>query len=135
MITLSSVFHRWRLQESPEMVPTGEMPRSVMLAADRHLVDRAVPGSRVTVTGIMSIMSQQSRHSNASIRTPYLQVHDKRCISARLATTFSLPDEWTHACKVLGIKNGFEQKTSSGQSLSTFSQVPPFHIMLCSSAG
>ncbi|KAL3911716.1 MAG: hypothetical protein SGPRY_008592 [Prymnesium sp.] len=67
----------WRLQESPEMVPTGEMPRSVMLAADRHLVDRAVPGSRVTVTGIMSIMSQQSRHGNASIRTPYLQAEEE----------------------------------------------------------
>eukprot|EP00966_Prymnesium_polylepis_P168427 3894150-Prymnesium_polylepis.1 len=49
-----------------------------MLAADRRLVDRAVPGSRVTVTGIMSIMSQQGKGGrgggNTSIRTPYLQV-------------------------------------------------------------
>ncbi|KAL1507546.1 hypothetical protein AB1Y20_007167 [Prymnesium parvum] len=86
----------WRLQESPEMVPTGEMPRSVMLAADRHLVDRAVPGSRVTVTGIMSIMNQQGRRGNSSIRTPYLQV--------------------------LGVKNGFEHKTSAGHSLTSFTQ-------------
>ena len=63
------------------MVPTGEMPRSVVLCADRWLVDRAVPGSRVTVTGIMSIMSQQPKNarggsgsSNMAIRIPYLQV-------------------------------------------------------------
>ena len=91
---------KWRLQESPEMVPTGEMPRSVQLSAERFLVDRAVPGNRVTITGIMSIMSQQlkGRGSQAgmAIRTPYLQV--------------------------LGVKNGFEQKTTSGQSLTVFTQ-------------
>ncbi|EOD08329.1 hypothetical protein EMIHUDRAFT_106050 [Emiliania huxleyi CCMP1516] len=40
----------WKLQESPEMV-------------DRRLVDRANPGDRVTVTGIMSILSQQGGRS------------------------------------------------------------------------
>ena len=61
-------------QESPETVPTGEMPRSIMLSVDRNLVDRATPGHRVTVTGIMSIMNQQSKgESKAAIRTPYLQ--------------------------------------------------------------
>ena len=51
----------WKLQESPEMVPTGEMPRSVMLSVDRHLVDQAIPGNRVTVTGIMSIMQNAGK--------------------------------------------------------------------------
>ena len=43
------------LQERPEDVPTGELPRSVQLVADRHLVGRVAPGTRVTVYGIYSI--------------------------------------------------------------------------------
>jgi len=44
-----------KLQESPESVPTGEMPRNVLLAVDRHLVDCAKPGMRVTVVGVASL--------------------------------------------------------------------------------
>ena len=86
----------WKLQESPEMVPTGEMPRSVMLSVDRHLVDRAIPGNRVTVTGIMSIMQNAGKAGpgGVAIRTPYLQV--------------------------LGIKHGFSAVDAGGASLSTF---------------
>lgn len=29
----------FKLQESPEMVPTGEMPRNIVLSVDRNLVD------------------------------------------------------------------------------------------------
>ena len=36
-------------------MPTGELPRAVTLVADRHLVGRVAPGTRVTVTGIYSI--------------------------------------------------------------------------------
>ncbi len=42
-------------QERPEDVPTGELPRAMTLVADRHLVGRVAPGTRVTVTGIYSI--------------------------------------------------------------------------------
>ena len=86
----------WKLQESPEMVPTGEMPRSVMLSVDRHLVDRAIPGNRVTVTGIMSIMNNAGKPGpgGVAIRTPYLQV--------------------------LGVKHGFDAADSTGASLSQF---------------
>ena len=43
----------WKLQESPEQVPTGEMPRSVLLSCERRLVDKASshplpPPSRAT---------------------------------------------------------------------------------------
>ena len=86
----------WKLQEAPEMVPTGEMPRSVMLAVDRKLVDKAIPGNRVTVTGIMSIMSNAGKGGpgGVAIRTPYLQV--------------------------LGIRHGFESVDETGGSLSVF---------------
>ena len=44
-----------RGQERPEDVPVGELPRAVTLIADRHLVGRVAPGTRVTITGIYSI--------------------------------------------------------------------------------
>ena len=44
-----------RRQERPEDVPVGELPRAVTLIANRHLVGRVAPGTRVTITGIYSI--------------------------------------------------------------------------------
>lgn len=44
-----------KLQESPEVVPTGEMPRSIQLVCQRYLVDQVSPGTRVAVMGISSV--------------------------------------------------------------------------------
>ncbi|KAL8607419.1 hypothetical protein ACOMHN_024444 [Nucella lapillus] len=48
-------FQMLKLQEAPENVPNGEMPRHMTLYCDRYLCDRVVPGNRVTVIGIYSI--------------------------------------------------------------------------------
>ena len=42
------------LQEKPEDVPTGELPRTVSVLVDRHLVNKTTPGTRVNVVGIYS---------------------------------------------------------------------------------
>ena len=68
-----------KLQESPEVVPTGEMPRNVLLTIDRYLVDRVAPGTRVSVMGILSLFNntsgnQQKLQATSAIRTPYLRV-------------------------------------------------------------
>jgi hypothetical protein len=39
-------------QERPEDIPTGELPRTLLMVTDRHLVGRITPGSRLVVTGI-----------------------------------------------------------------------------------
>jgi len=41
-----------RLQELPEHVPVGEMPRSIELCAQMYDVDRCTPGTRLTCIGI-----------------------------------------------------------------------------------
>ena len=46
-----------KLQEAPELVPTGEMPRTVLVSAERALVDVAPPGTRVHVMGIVSLFT------------------------------------------------------------------------------
>lgn len=90
------------------MVPTGEMPRSITMSVDRRLVDRANPGTRVTVTGIMQIMTQQGKGNSGTsakdaTRTPYLQV--------------------------LGLRHGFEQRTAENESLTEFSQAEEEEFM------
>ncbi|KJE91381.1 minichromosome maintenance complex component 5 [Capsaspora owczarzaki ATCC 30864] len=62
-----------KLQEHPEVVPTGELPRHMLLSSDRYLCGRVVPGMRVTIMGIYSIF--QSRGSSAvATRNPYIRV-------------------------------------------------------------
>ncbi|KFY15434.1 hypothetical protein V492_01987 [Pseudogymnoascus sp. VKM F-4246] len=67
-----------KLQEAPDQVPVGELPRHVLISADRYLTNRVVPGSRCTITGISSIFQTKASKaatttSAVAIRTPYLR--------------------------------------------------------------
>ncbi|PXF43143.1 DNA replication licensing factor MCM5 [Gracilariopsis chorda] len=44
-----------KLQELPESVPTGEMPRSITLSCDRYLTDAVSPGVRIDIIGVYTI--------------------------------------------------------------------------------
>jgi len=63
-----------KLQEAPEVVPTGEMPRSVLLAVERGLVDRAPPGTRVSIMAIVSLFNSGGGRNGNSVKTVYLRV-------------------------------------------------------------
>lgn len=64
-----------KLQESPEDVPVGEMPRNMLLTVDRNLTNLAIPGSRCTVIGIYSIYQSKMKTPGAvAIRNPYIRV-------------------------------------------------------------
>jgi DNA replication licensing factor MCM5 len=62
-----------KLQETPDSVATGEMPRSIILTADRYLVEKAPPGTRVIVVGIFSTFSS-NKGSSKSVAYPYIRV-------------------------------------------------------------
>ncbi|KAL6878889.1 MCM2/3/5 family domain-containing protein [Trichoderma novae-zelandiae] len=67
-----------KLQEAPDQVPVGELPRHVLVTADRYLTNRVVPGSRCTVMGIFSIYQNKASKNSSTggavaIRTPYLR--------------------------------------------------------------
>ncbi len=56
-----------KLQEAPDMVPVGELPRHIILSTDRYNTGQVVPGSRVIATGIYSTFnSSKSVRSRAS---------------------------------------------------------------------
>lgn len=67
-----------KLQESPDMVPVGEMPRHIILQADRYMTNQVVPGTRVTIVGIYSIYQAKQKSSSnvntVAIRNPYLKI-------------------------------------------------------------
>ncbi|KAJ3548334.1 hypothetical protein NM688_g5310 [Phlebia brevispora] len=63
-----------KLQEAPDMVPVGELPRHMLLSADRYLTGQVVPGSRVVATGIYSTFQSAKNKSAAALRTPYLRL-------------------------------------------------------------
>lgn len=66
-----------KLQEAPDDVPVGELPRHILVSADRYLANRVVPGSRCVVMGVFSIYnSQKNKGGNngaVAIRNPYLR--------------------------------------------------------------
>jgi DNA replication licensing factor MCM5 len=66
-----------KLQEAPDQVPVGELPRHILISADRYLTNRVVPGTRCTVMGVFSIYQSKGSKSGGNaavaIRNPYLR--------------------------------------------------------------
>ncbi|XP_063977768.1 DNA replication licensing factor Mcm5 [Diachasmimorpha longicaudata] len=69
-----------KLQELPDQIPQGEIPRHVQLYCDRYLCDRVVPGNRVLILGIYSIKKVSGgkrggkEKALVGIRAPYIRV-------------------------------------------------------------
>ncbi|KAI9178829.1 minichromosome maintenance protein 5 [Blastocladiella emersonii ATCC 22665] len=91
-----------KLQEAPDIVPVGELPRHIVLSADRALVNRVMPGTRVTLTGIYAVVQHRDGKARerargavalrtAYIRTVGLEVHQDQ--SNRAAAVFSPEEE------------------------------------------
>ncbi|KAL9111511.1 MAG: hypothetical protein Q9227_003998 [Pyrenula ochraceoflavens] len=64
-----------KLQEAPDQVPVGELPRHIVVSAERYLTNRVVPGSRCTVMGVFSIYEKggKKKDTMTALRTPYLR--------------------------------------------------------------
>ncbi|XP_055906506.1 DNA replication licensing factor Mcm5 [Eupeodes corollae] len=74
-------FQILKLQELPDFVPQGEIPRHLQMFCDRSLCERVVPGNRVLIQGIYSIRkvgkpSRQDGREKAviGVRQPYMRV-------------------------------------------------------------
>nr|CCA17369.1 DNA replication licensing factor MCM5 putative [Albugo laibachii Nc14] len=96
-----------KIQESPEVVPTREMPRNIAAVTDRKLVDKASPGSRVSIIGITSVFDEngagRARISFTSVDEE--QFHEMACdrnLYCKLAKNIapSIHVEFTNDIKV-----------------------------------
>jgi len=69
-----------KLQEMPENIPTGDMPRTFLLYTARYLTDKVNPGSRIKVVGVFSVFSRgggpqgSNQQVRSSIRQAYVRV-------------------------------------------------------------
>ena len=70
-----------KLQEAPELIPTGEMPRTFVMTVDRELTDMVTPGNRVTIVGILGIITGggmggkgASGQANRGVNQAYIRV-------------------------------------------------------------
>jgi DNA replication licensing factor MCM5 len=66
-------FQVFKLQESPEMIPTGEIPRSYQIYCDRNCVNKFTPGTRVTLLGVLTV-DERETIDNTPIKPPYIRV-------------------------------------------------------------
>jgi len=67
-----------KLQEAPDQVPVGELPRHILINADRYLANRVQPGTRCTLIGVYDVYQNKASKSAGSggavaIRNPYLR--------------------------------------------------------------
>ena len=92
-----------RLQENPEQIPTGEIPRSYLVSCDRHLVDKVYAGCRVNIIGILSIISRHDTKrattrgiNDAVTKTAYVRavgIQRDHIAGGRLGNLLSAEDE------------------------------------------
>ncbi|KAF4651702.1 minichromosome maintenance protein 5 [Perkinsus olseni] len=65
-----------KIQELPEDVPTGEMPRSIPVHCTRYLTDTVTAGSRVSVVGVFSTEDKngdKNKNNDGSVKVCYVQ--------------------------------------------------------------
>ena len=89
-----------KIQEAPELVPTGEMPRSFIVACERNLVDKVTPGMRVVIIGVFSILNSvkggsESKSSvpgvNQTVKMSYISAIGIQKLSGENSLGFALP--------------------------------------------
>uniref|UniRef100_A0A336MQU6 DNA helicase n=1 Tax=Culicoides sonorensis TaxID=179676 RepID=A0A336MQU6_CULSO len=74
-------FQVLKLQELPDFIPQGEIPRHMTMFCDRSLCERVVPGNRVLMHGIFSIRkvgkpskADGKEKATVGVRSPYMRV-------------------------------------------------------------
>ena len=112
-----------KIQELPEMVPTGEMPRHITMTLDRHLVGTVMPGACISAAGIYTIVNQKPKSSSSSsVRVPYLRVlglSEVTGVGGRMTDTDFTPEEETQFRK-LAEQPDFAEKLRRSMAPSIF---------------
>lgn len=92
-----------KLQEAPEDVPTGEMPRHIVCVVERSLVDRIAPGTRCSILGYIDTFDQAKQVATSPV------AHVQRMVD-----TVALKVSYI---RVLGVQ---VEETGVGRAISTF---------------
>lgn len=94
---LYTLHQTMKIQESPENVPVGEMPRSFQVTCRGKAVDKVTPGIKVTLIAMLCL--PDSKASKASVtRSSYLKaagIKLDKTVESKLKNFFTLEDEDT----------------------------------------
>lgn len=78
-----------KVQESPEDMPPGQTPHTIIIYAHNDLVDKVQPGDRVTITGIFRAVPMRVNPRQRNVKSVYKThvdvVHFRKLDSKRLA--------------------------------------------------
>jgi len=78
-----------KMQESPEDMPPGQTPHTIIIYAHNDLVDRVQPGDRVTITGIYRAVPLRVNPRQRNVKSVYKThidvVHFRKLDTKRLA--------------------------------------------------
>jgi DNA replication licensing factor MCM5 len=70
-------------------VPTGELPRNVVLSLDRRLVETIVPGIRLTVVGIYSVYQTSAKYVQPTLSVSSVILVDKHILKMLICSFYS----------------------------------------------
>ncbi|CAH0552145.1 unnamed protein product [Brassicogethes aeneus] len=102
-----------KLQESPDDMPAGQTPHTVVLFAHNDLVDAVQPGDRVTVTGIYRAQALQVNPRMRNVRSVYKthidvlhfrKIDNKRLYEEEDGKEHTFPPERIELLKILSEK-------------------------------
>lgn len=100
-----------KLQELPECVPTGEIPRTFTVILDRCLVDRVVPGNRVKLIATFSTFKRQE--DTSTVMHSYLHALGLMQQSDMKAYSYFSPDEEERMVNISRLPNLYERLAAS----------------------
>lgn len=134
-----------KLQELPEEVPTGELPRHVTVVLDRYLVDRVAPGSRVHIAGIVAVQDGHAREgdmgkkqksaggrSTAGLRAQYIRCAGLMMLSPS-ESSMSISSVHHTFSSTLRSRNGLSWQPEDESSFKAFAKTPGVYERLANS--
>ena len=69
-------WQKFVLQERPEELPPGQLPRSIEVVATHDLVDVVRPGDRATITGVLTVAPEKSMKTQPPIFQMFLEANN-----------------------------------------------------------
>jgi DNA replication licensing factor MCM4 len=121
-----------KVQESPEDMPAGQTPQTIVVFAHNDLVDAVQPGDRVTITGIYRAMplraNPKQRNVLAVYKTHIDVVHYRKMDTKRLyesvggvdGSTLHLSEERIMYLKELSTKDAIYERLASALAPSIY---------------
>ncbi len=96
LVLEKSKFVDWQkfvLQERPEELPSGQLPRSIEVVATHDLVDVVRPGDRAVVTGVLAVAPEKAAKGQPPVFQVYLEANNIEVASKELLDVEITPED------------------------------------------